>query len=465
MRRIFATLITLSLCAPGLIVAQECNLEKTGSALTGSVFLVKQNFPLIDRAAALLSIQSKMQASGQRILASNPSKGTIAAEQPPKGSGRALPMSATVNENKSQTEVSVTLRLAPMQLTVDDAVKKELCSYLSGLSTLPTAKPADTAPGSIAAVAATAAVPPAETAGRPSTPSSTQATAPSSTSTTATGPSSTPAVATTTAVPAAAASSSSVSTAKGSSRAAACEAYVGQRVTVQTFADVVAKLSKIRSQKDEYETTAVFEARKEAAKADLPGTFTIGIQLEARHLKYDADQGLMNVSARAFEHRFVDFMAPFGPLTPYYQKVNASPFFNIGLFVDQAETVTGSYKGNNVYGGTRDVTQISRKTNAIWEREAASTEKLFVDEGLGTERLLGSYPMNAEVAKAIKARAKAAVVVQPKWPFFSKGSRTWPASFNSPTEVTDDTSLVVGNIQAVLMLDLENRVLACYLTR
>jgi hypothetical protein len=153
MKFVFAAVALLFFFVPRLGLAQECILEKTGGPFTGSSFLVKQNFGLIDGGVALAVIQAKMEASGQKILAKNPAAGTLNAEQPGKSGGTGLPIVVTLKQNQGQTEASVSIKLAALQLTADEAVKNELCSYLSGLSNLAAATPAVAAAATATATA------------------------------------------------------------------------------------------------------------------------------------------------------------------------------------------------------------------------------------------------------------------------------------------------------------------------
>jgi hypothetical protein len=109
--------------------AQTCNFEKSGNALSGNAYQASIRFPSITTKSAIDGMSSKLESSGQKILGTDIAQGTLKAEQPSKNSGRALPISASVRQTKDGTEIVVTIRLNPLQLAPDDAVKTELCAY------------------------------------------------------------------------------------------------------------------------------------------------------------------------------------------------------------------------------------------------------------------------------------------------------------------------------------------------
>lgn len=111
--------------------AQTCNLEKSGNALTGTTYLVSASMPTLNTQNAIAAIRNKLEAVGQKILTSDPSQGTLQAEQPGKAGGRALPIVVTVKPLSNETYVAVAIRLNPLQLAPDEGVKTELCSYVT----------------------------------------------------------------------------------------------------------------------------------------------------------------------------------------------------------------------------------------------------------------------------------------------------------------------------------------------
>lgn len=109
--------------------AQICNFEKSGNALTGTSYQAKVLLPPSISKNAITAVRTKLESSGQKILSIDIAQGTLLAEQPSKGSSRALQLTASVRPMVNETESIATLRLNPLQLAPDEAVKTELCGY------------------------------------------------------------------------------------------------------------------------------------------------------------------------------------------------------------------------------------------------------------------------------------------------------------------------------------------------
>lgn len=83
-------------------------------------------------------------------------------------------------------------------------------------------------------------------------------------------------------------------------KSALCKSYEGKVVTPTGFDAMVRTLPKI-TEKGEFETTAQYEARISAAKAQgAGGPHVLLVPVERAHLRYDADNAGMMVEAGAF---------------------------------------------------------------------------------------------------------------------------------------------------------------------
>jgi PI31 proteasome regulator N-terminal len=109
--------------------AQVCNFEKSGNALTGTSYQAKVFLPPSTSKDAIVAIRAKLESSGQKIITIDVEQGTLQAEQPSKSASKALPITALLRTTNNETESVVTIRLNPLQLAPDEAVKAELCSY------------------------------------------------------------------------------------------------------------------------------------------------------------------------------------------------------------------------------------------------------------------------------------------------------------------------------------------------
>jgi hypothetical protein len=215
--------------------------------------------------------------------------------------------------------------------------------------------------------------------------------------------------------------------------------------------------------KGEYETTEAFNARQSAAMANWPSSFVIGYRPNLQYLKYDADRGAMDVPAYFFSNLTTSYHYVFGSLeSPFYGKIKYGLGDNIDIVVGETERTAGSYRGSNAYGAMATISKIQRSTKAIWEREAKFGEDIFPDQQAGVGALLGSIPMSVQQAQSLKAGASAALVIAPRWPFFAQGTRKWEPTITSRTDVTNDISVIVADIQCALLLDPNKKVVAAF---
>lgn len=250
--------------------------------------------------------------------------------------------------------------------------------------------------------------------------------------------------------------------APASVEAAGCNRFVGEQVSSQSFAAVAAKLDSMPATRSEFETTEAFNSRQGAAAAQLPATFIVSYQPNLQYLVYDADAGALSVKSYFFRNRNTSYSDVFGYGSPFDGKVKYGHSDNIDVVVGETERPTGSYAGSNAYGATAIVTRIQRDTQSIWDREAKYGEDIFNgDAGV----LLDSIPMQPNEARALKGSASAAIVFTPRWPYLAKGTKTWTPTINRPTHVTNDITVITGDIQCALLLDSTKRVLAAYATK
>lgn len=241
-----------------------------------------------------------------------------------------------------------------------------------------------------------------------------------------------------------------------------CSAYVGQQVTAQPFSAVAAQLASVPATKDEFETTDAFNTRQGAAVTQLPSTFVVGYQPNLEYLVYDADAGALSVKSYFFRNLNTSYSDVFGFGSLFDGKVKYGHSDNIDVVVGETQRPTGSYGGSNTYGATATVTKIQRDTQSIWDREAKYGEEIFIEE---TDGLLGSIPMSPNDARDLKASASAAIVVAPRWPYLAKGTKTWTPTIQRPTHVTNDITVITGDIQCALLLNATKRVVAAYTTK
>lgn len=230
-----------------------------------------------------------------------------------------------------------------------------------------------------------------------------------------------------------------------------------------TFEMAASALKGVSADKGEYETTAAYEARMSAARSALPSTIIISSRLDPEYLKYNADAGSLEVTSYALRNINTDYSSVFGYGTPYYDKIKYSSYDNIDWVVSQTESKTGSYIASNAFGAHVRVDKIFRMDEAIFEGEADFGTDFWLPADKDAK--LGSIPMSVDEAKQFKATGKAAVVVEPKWPFYAEGIKHWEPNFESRIDVTNPVRVIVADIQCGLLLSAANKVVGAYSTR
>ena len=250
-------------------------------------------------------------------------------------------------------------------------------------------------------------------------------------------------------------------------KGADCEPYVGQTLTLDTFAAVAAKLKSIPTEKAEYETTPAFDERVAAARAKIPQKFVIRGMLDSQYLKYDADVHSLKVGEYALNNYLASYSGIFGYGQPLYGKVEYSAAGgNRDVVVYDHEVAAGSYVGGNALGARARVVRSIRITQALFESKSSIyDERLFVSQSKGSGSEIGNINMTINEAKSLKASGKVAFVAEPKWPYFAQGMHYTNPKFDNPIDIENPTQVIVADIQCGLILTAANRVVAAFATR
>jgi hypothetical protein len=233
-----------------------------------------------------------------------------------------------------------------------------------------------------------------------------------------------------------------------------CAAYVGQKISPQTFDSIAASLAKVPGKKGEFETTAEFEAKVQAATAGLKSPLVVTVPVDSKYVKYDADTGTFSIISYALKNSnaFLD---------KFFSKQGMPGFahfmYNHHVVVSSTDKVTGTYSASNSFGASADIAEIARTTKVIFDRNANGHEDQFfpdIPDRPKEDPILFTIKADTKAAPAMKAGFKGAVVIAPKAPFFVKGS----AGANTPTisnprEITETMQVVVADIQCALLTD------------
>jgi hypothetical protein len=252
-----------------------------------------------------------------------------------------------------------------------------------------------------------------------------------------------------------------------------CQSYTGQTVAPTTIDAALARYSTM-TPRGEFESTTEFEARRARASGGsgpliigkVPDPLEYGDRSgRGDNFRYDADRQVMRVVAYAFDNMNFDHNDIWGYGGPLYSAGDyTSRFSNVDVVITQIERVTGSFRGSNAFGVSRQIARINRTMSVIYDRPLQGLGSgLFPN--LDTDQVVGEIPMNPTEARALKSTMTVAFVVVPREPFVvSATDGPSSATINNPQEVTVLTRVLFGDIQCALVLDPRGRVLASYLT-
>lgn len=247
----------------------------------------------------------------------------------------------------------------------------------------------------------------------------------------------------------------------------ACDSYLGQVITPVSFDRVRAILSRLPTQRGEFETTPQFNARVANALGGTAGSYIVRAAFNPKYATYDADHQRFRVEPYAIGNGQPYWDTVFGYGHPLYGQVEYGSYENIGISVSSSEAV-GTYLGSNVFGVTARVTETKRNEKAIFDRKAASGEDLYSPPGsdLYRTRIIAEIPADPATAPRLKNTMKAALVIAPKSPWVAAGrGHINNPTINNPQTVEQVVSAVIADIQCALITDGTNRVIAAVTTR
>lgn len=248
--------------------------------------------------------------------------------------------------------------------------------------------------------------------------------------------------------------------------AAECSRFVGTNIEARDIDDVFQPFVAV-GPKDEFETTAEYEARKAQAMEGLRAPLVIRKAPEnSKYITYDADSQMLHIASYAFHNTGLNSDALFGYGAPY-EGVLRKGITNFEVVIEEDEEITGTYRASNAYGAETDVAKVFRKTRGIYEGPARSSAYGLFPNADSRPYFAGSIPMDAATARASKDEIQLAFVVEPKAPYFLTAVYDYPSNptISNPREVKNEVSVLIGDIQCGLVMMPDGRVLGAFETR
>lgn len=251
-----------------------------------------------------------------------------------------------------------------------------------------------------------------------------------------------------------------------------CPSYVGQTVSYTDVNELVSKLKKVPTIKDEFETTAQFQERQSKAAEGLVTPLFIPAIFDNEYVKYDADNETLNVKSFAISNVNTNYDAVFGYGGPMYEKVEYNMLGdNVDAVVKYDEKVTGSYVATNSFGVSTQVTRVTRNVVSIFDHKGEYGESAFTpprEQGGGyPDNVVASFtntPVN--IARKAKTTLGGGFLVALRAPYYVEGiDDSHSPTINNPREITVDLKVIMADILCGVLTDENNKVFASFTSR
>lgn len=237
-----------------------------------------------------------------------------------------------------------------------------------------------------------------------------------------------------------------------------CKSYMGKVIAPIAPSTLAARLTGAGG-KGEFETTAQYKQRQVGAASGSAGPFVVGLPIDRGYTRFDADAGVLTVSAGAFatgefsDEGQADLAAM--ALTLPTDGSRGLPG-GLPVHLSQSERTLGTSMARNGFGIAVRVSNVERHTRALY---------LFPKHLFGVARDKDSVVMGFEAtaarAKQLKPSLRVALVLEPQPPSVLSGIMEGAAATSrDPLHYQEKTTLIVASAKCGLVLDGSGRVLA-----
>lgn len=248
----------------------------------------------------------------------------------------------------------------------------------------------------------------------------------------------------------------------------ACKVPLGHRITPMSIDALISKLGVSTEPRGEFETTAQYEARLQAAGGGAPRHSFVAMPIDTKYITYDADSGLFRIESFALDNKNASWDVFYnGPTPPWPRPAGHRDY--VDLVERSVERVTGTYEAGNAYGAKVTVRQVLRETVGVLDRTATGREDLFFADRpwqLDQSNVIAEVAVEPALAPRWRQSLKAAALVAPKSPYIAKGIKDWGRPrFDLPKETTEQLTAVIADISCMVLTDQSGTVLVRIPTR
>jgi hypothetical protein len=207
-----------------------------------------------------------------------------------------------------------------------------------------------------------------------------------------------------------------------------------------------AKLKTVTLVKDEFETTAAYNARVDSARSGLPtGPILVAIP-DNSLIKYDADSGMAKVvSYSIFTSCLVDQYS-------LSKEMKSVLFGKPGKFSNSSYCLARmvrsedckTYQATNGYGAKLTVKKTYIFREGVYFGSGDSGQNFYLENKSYSSDPVFSFPASVIEARSLKIHSQMLILVQPVAPFTGNGNYYSKPTLNSPRETLIKTDLIVG---------------------
>ena len=239
------------------------------------------------------------------------------------------------------------------------------------------------------------------------------------------------------------------------SKSALCKSYVGKVVVPTPFDALVRAVPKI-TEKGEFETTAQYRTRIDAANAQTPvGPYVLSIPVQRDYVRYDADIKALFVEAGAFRTGQYSDEA-LADLSAWGAK-DVAPTDGTPMFHSRGVAkLIRSYAARSRSGVPFRVSEFERHTNSLYVTSAS----LF-PFAKGKDSPVMGFEVPLARAPLTKDALRLALLVMPQSPYlYTHSMGPIVPSLGTPKVYKEFVTVAFAAAKCGLALDGQNRVLA-----
>lgn len=241
------------------------------------------------------------------------------------------------------------------------------------------------------------------------------------------------------------------------------------------FDAVYDELRSVPRFKEEFETTAAYEQRRDKALQVLAPQYLIWAPVDLKYVRYNADTQTLLVETYALSNTGIsrhELSAIFGfgsVLEKGGIHIEYSPLANDGNIAwalpERTEDV-GTYTGQNAFGAMVTVAKQAQLSRGVFEREGSHDENIWSAKQPAYDKdaapIAFAIKVAAPEAQLLKkpGQLRAAFLVAPSHPYHASGTSRSAPTVNSLVDRTTNVKYIIGDIQCAALFDGNGRLLA-----